>query len=171
MTGETRNMLFLEHQDLINRIIRRNRRLIAALWLETADVAQDLSIVMLLAIEKFDPLRCDSLPAFLMYKMQYAILDIRRRYKPHGMTGAKDARPEYAYIDKVSDTGIVWEIPAYDDTGIFEMSEFVSNLTEFERDTLKQKIDGYYLRKKIYTTAFVDMRSKYEQYSAAALSN
>jgi len=170
MTGETRNNLFLENQHLIGRIIKRNRRLIAALWLETADVAQDLSIVMLLAIEKFDPLRCNSLPAFLMYKMQYAILDIRRRHKPHGMTGAKDTRPEYAYIDKVSDTGIVWEIPTYDDTGIFEMSEFLGNLTEFERETLKQRVDGHYLRKKIYTAALADMRYSYEQYSAAALS-
>jgi len=172
MTSETRNQLFLQYQNLIGKTIRRNRRLIAALWLETEDVAQDLSIVMLLAIEKFDPLRSDSLPAFLVSKLQFAILDIRRRHKPYGMGGTKpDTRPEYTYLNKVSDSGMVCEIPSYDDTGTFEVSEFLSNLTEFERNTLNQKVGGYSLKKKSHTAALADMRCRFEQfYTTSALS-
>ncbi len=55
MTNHDRNKLFLQHKNLINITIRRNRRLIAALRLETDDVAQELSIKMLAAIDSFNP--------------------------------------------------------------------------------------------------------------------
>lgn len=92
--------LFEQHKNLINRTIRRNRPLLSALRLEDEDVAQQLSIAMLSAIRRFDPDRSESLAACIWYSLQYEVLNIKRRYKPHGVTGVpRGYRLEFLYLD------------------------------------------------------------------------
>lgn len=79
--------LYEEHKNLICRTIWRNRPLLAALRLENDDVAQQLSITMLSAIKKFDPNKSASLRVHIKHSLQYEILNMKRRHKPHGITG------------------------------------------------------------------------------------
>ena len=53
----TRNHIFMEHIDLINRTLRRHRLLLYALHLELDDVYQELAIAALQAIDTFDDRR------------------------------------------------------------------------------------------------------------------
>jgi RNA polymerase sigma factor (sigma-70 family) len=110
MLTESRNALFMQHQNLIYAAIARNRPLLTALRLETEDVAQDLAVSLMSAIEKFDPERSDSMATFLSYKLKYAILDMRRRHKPHGVTKlGPDERLQFLSVENID-----LEIPSYD---------------------------------------------------------
>lgn len=86
MDAITRNKIFMEHLDLINRTMRRNRLLLYALHLDPDDVYQELAIAALQAIDSFDAQRCDSVKVHIWAKLQYTILDMKRQYKPHGLT-------------------------------------------------------------------------------------
>ena len=70
----TRNHIFMEHIDLINRTLRRHRLLLYALHLELDDVYQKLAIAALQAIDTFDDRRCDSVSVHIWSKLQYAML-------------------------------------------------------------------------------------------------
>ena len=165
MTTYERNELFLQQQNLINITIRRNRRLIAALRLETEDVAQELSIKMLAAIDSFNPSRSPVIEAYILSQLQYCVLDLKRRFKPHGMTGVgQDVRPEYVYIDGISDSGITFEIPSHDDHSIVNISDFLDGLTEHERGTLNRKLEGRNTRTKQQTTVIADIRERLMEY-------
>jgi len=87
MDTNTRNELALSFENLAWWTIHRNENLLHALGLEYDDVFQDLMIAALAAVEGFDPERSESLFTHVRCKMQYAILDMRRAYKPGGMTG------------------------------------------------------------------------------------
>jgi DNA-directed RNA polymerase specialized sigma24 family protein len=165
MTTEQRNSIYTENQNLIDITIRRNRRLIAALGLDIEDVAQDLSIKMLSAIEKFDPARSESLEAHIICQLQYAILDMRRQHKPHGMSGVRQGScPEYVYIDKTSDNGAVFEIASHDDASIIEFAEVVASLSDSECEALKNKMAGHKPRKKQQTAALASVRDRFASY-------
>ena len=85
MDTMTRNHIFMENIDLINRTLRRHRLLLYALHLELDDVYQELAIAALQAIDTYDDRRCDSITVHIWAKLQYAVLTIKRRNKPHGI--------------------------------------------------------------------------------------
>lgn len=82
----TRNNIFMEHVDLINRTMRRHRLLLYALHLDRDDVYQELAIAALRAIDSFDPSRSDSVEVHIWAKLQYAVLNIKQKHKPYGLT-------------------------------------------------------------------------------------
>lgn len=86
MDNITRNNIFMENLDLINRTLRRHRLLLRALQLEQEDVYQELAVAALQAIDSFDARRSESITIHIWAKLQYAILTIKRRHKPCGMT-------------------------------------------------------------------------------------
>ena len=55
MDAITRNNIFIENMELINRTMHRHRLLLFALHLDRDDVYQELAIAALRAIESFDP--------------------------------------------------------------------------------------------------------------------
>lgn len=65
--------------------MHRHRLLLFALHLDRDDVYQELAIAALRAIESFDPSRSNSIKVHIWAKLQYAILDIKERHKPHGL--------------------------------------------------------------------------------------
>ena len=84
MDAITRNNIFIENMELINRTMHRHRLLLFALHLDRDDVYQELAIAALRAIESFDPSRSNSIKVHIWAKLQYAILDIKESLKPHG---------------------------------------------------------------------------------------
>lgn len=64
-----------------------------ALHLELDDVYQELAIAALQAIDTYDDRRCDSITVHIWAKLQYAVLTIKRRNKPHGIMACEGSAP------------------------------------------------------------------------------
>lgn len=141
-TLKSTNELYNEFKHLIDSTIKRNYRLLAALRLERKDVAQDLAIAMMSAIDKFDPSRSESLAMHIACSLQYEIFNMKQRFKPHGMTGVpQDTCVDFIYInDDRSD--YAYGLPSNDGKNMFESSELLSGLSENEDRVLKPKLKG-----------------------------
>jgi len=87
MTFTERNEIFMDNADMIRRVMRRNWPLICAMRLDWDDVYQELAIAALNAIDTFDPMRSECIQAHIWMKLQYAVLTIKRQYRPCGLTG------------------------------------------------------------------------------------
>ena len=93
MNFTERNDIFMDNEGMIWRVMRRNWPLISAMRLDRDDVYQELALAALNAIEAFDPMRSECIQAHIWMQLQYAILDIERRYKPCGLTCTGKQRP------------------------------------------------------------------------------
>jgi len=143
------------HEYLITAAVRRNRRLIKALRLETEDVYQDLMISMLKAIEQYDSMRSESISAYIFAKLQHAILDMKRRYKPGGITGIKNTRVSFVSIENYYGDGGTLDIPDEDgNIGAVDWYDILSALSQSEREALDMNMSGYTQRKKQCRTDF-----------------
>ena len=106
MDTMTRNQIFMENEEIITRVMRRNAPLLRALRLEWDDVYQELAVAMLNAINTFDPARSESLRAHIWMKLQYAVLDIKRRHSPHGMTAMGNSlSPQFYSVELAEEQG------------------------------------------------------------------
>lgn len=89
-----RNEIFMDNEGMIWRVMRRNWPLINAMRLDRDDVYQELALTALNAIETFDPMRSACIQAHIWMQLQYAVLTIKRQYRPCGLTGfGKQPRP------------------------------------------------------------------------------
>ena len=96
-----RNEIFMDNEGMIRRVMRRNWALICAMRLDWDDVYQELAMAALDAIDTFDPMRSECIQAHIWMKMQYAVLDIKRRYRPCGLTSFdKQRRPVVVSLDQ-----------------------------------------------------------------------
>ena len=87
-----RNEIFMDNEGMIRRVMRRNWALICAMRLDWDDVYQELAMAALSAIETFDPTRSECIQAHIWMKLQYAVLDIKRQYRPCGQIGRASCR-------------------------------------------------------------------------------
>lgn len=159
-----RNEFMVSHSYLIKRSIYRNMTLLKALGLETNDVYQELAIAMLKAIDGFDPRRSDSLAAHVTVKLQYAILKLKEVHKPCGLTGQKGKRVSFASIEGYYSDGRPLEIYFEDDFGEVEISEVFAILTADERETLCQRMEGIYHRKKYEQNTLISAQRKAKEF-------
>lgn len=156
--------LFEQHKNLIQKTIWRNRPLLSALHLEDEDVAQQLAIALLLAIRRFDPDRSESLTAYLRYSLQYEILNIKRRFKPHGVTGIPECRRvDFLYLDNVLTGDRAYELPSDDDISSLEVSELFERLTAEETEAVFLKVYGFPIRRKVHTAALNGAGRRYKE--------
>lgn len=95
-----RNEIFIDNEGMIWRVMRHNWPLISAMRLDRDDVYQELALAALNAIENFDPTRSACIQAHIWMQLQYAVLDIKRRYKPCGMTCTGHQRPVVVSLDQ-----------------------------------------------------------------------
>ena len=138
MDTMTRNHIFMENIDLINRTLRRHRLLLYALHLELDDVYQELAIAALQAIDTYDDRRCDS-------KLQYAVLTIKRRNKPHGIMACEGFAPGVLSLELSEDYGY----PAVAETGSDDdlirerrLRQALARLEPQERRAVLDYLDG-----------------------------
>lgn len=100
-----RNEIFMDNVGMIRRVMRRNWPLICAMRLDWDDVYQELAMAALSAIETFDPMRSECIQAHIWMKLQYAVLTIKRQYRPCGITGiGKQQRPVVVSLDQSEGT-------------------------------------------------------------------
>ena len=162
MTAQDMNALFEEHKDLITGTIKRNRRLLVALRLEDDDMAQELAIAMLAAIRGFDPVRSESLAAHITCRLQYAILNMKRNHRPHGLTGVPGGeRINFLYLNATRPNGGVCELPWVDDTSEVEVSELSNSLSTVEAEVISLREQGFQLKRKAHKEALAMARNKY----------
>jgi hypothetical protein len=154
--------LFEEHKSLIKSVIWKNHPLLAALHLDFEDVSQQLSITMLLAIRKFDPNRSESLAAHIRCSLQYEILNIKRRHKPHGVVGIpKDFRPEFRYLAGELPDGSAYELPVDDDMTAVEVSDLFGGLSEQEAEAVTLRLHGHPVRRKAHKAALEGVQRRF----------
>lgn len=165
-----RNDLFLQYEPVIRWTIKRNYALIQALCLDISDVYQDFCIAAMRAIDGFDPRKSDSLKTHLVCRLQYEVKNLKRRYKPYGMTGAQPAGVVFCSIDYQPDTTCRLKIPVEAPYDLVEFHEALDLLTLAERNAVEEKMQGSYQHKKqqraLLTTAAEKLSQYYEKNAA-----
>lgn len=82
----TRNAIVEANLHRIDKAIRRNRALIRAARMDRDDVYQQLAIRLIRAVDSFDPEK-GTLEQHIDAQLQYEILNCKRPYRLHGITG------------------------------------------------------------------------------------
>lgn len=170
MDVNVRNNLYFDYTDMIRRIMRRNRLLLYALRLEREDVFQKLSIVALMAIESFEPSRSDCLAAHVWMKLQYAVLTMKQRQSPGGLTGLKGARPVIYSVEYCEELRHPLTTPIYIDTtseSDIRLRKALSRLDPDERNIVLLYLDGYKPQRKKDKSTFISAIEKLKSYYTA----
>lgn len=160
----TRNEIFLENQGMIDRIIRRNRTLLYALRLDLEDVYQELAIAALKAIDSFDPVRSADIRAHIWMQLQYAILDMKARQKPSGLTALCGNRPTVVSVEYAEEQGIPMygQQPEQEPSLSPQLKQALSRLDESEREAVVRYLNGERPRKnKTFRSALGKLRGFY----------
>jgi len=181
MNQITRNNIFMENENLIKRTMRRNRLLLRALRLEEDDVYQELALAALRAIESFDPLRCDNIRIHIWAQLQYAVLDIKRRHKPHGLSAYDCFGPGVFSLDLSDESNHLVQtdpyLDAYEEDPVRErrLRQALSRLEPQEREVVILYLGGMEPTRKAqkddFTAAIEKLRAFYlaAQFAAGAL--
>ena len=158
-----RNKLFSEYINVLHWTIHKNRRLLRALHLENNDVFQELAIVMLKAIDGFDNTRSTSLFTHIICKLQYAVLNLRDHYKPHGITGIKRGQNVvFAYTDNDDFTLCSDWVDLAADCVI--ATDLLRSLSNEEREAVRIRLEGRRLRRKVQKAALLTAQEKIMSY-------
>jgi len=150
----TRNEIMINREYMVNAVIRRNRILLNALRIEADDAYQELYIAMLRALEGYDPTRSESLDAHIWVKLQYAVLDMKKRYKPCGITGTGGKRIMFVSVDYTYENGYAIDFPCEDDQSGIDLSDIFAALDSSEREALYMRMDGKYIKSKNQRKSF-----------------
>ena len=142
MTIEQRNSIFEEYRNLIHFTVRRHKSLREALRMDADDLAQELSISLLKAIEQYDPSRGAKPSTYYFKKLRYAVLNLwREQVREKRLANLYAASLTNPCGDgEVSETDIPDEVD-YDTPLLVE--EFMKTLSVRERSVLERKLDGY----------------------------
>lgn len=164
-----RNNIFLENEDLIRNTIRRHWPLIRALRLERDDVYQELAMAALAAIDAFDESRSNSIQAHIWMQLQYAILGLKRKHRPGGLTQFCQWRPVIVSLECVEGLGELLEKEQpMEDALSPELKKALSKLEPSERDAVIRYLNGGAPRRKAQirdlNTAFDKLRVYYVEH-------
>ena len=171
MDTTTRNDVFMENEDLILRVIKRNRLLLRALGLDQNDVYQDLAIAALDAIDSFDYRRSESIRAHIWMKLQYAVLDMKRRNKPYGMTGMGEPAPQFCSVELREELGYPIPAPTHEETDSLynsRLHQAMSRLKPQERAVVILYLDGAKPRRKAQIADFESAMEKLREFYLTA---
>ncbi len=137
------------YEDMIRHNMRRNYPLLRALRLELEDVYQDLALTAIQASRAFDPARSDSLEAHVWMQLQYAVLDMKQKYRPGGLTGLNGARPCLNSVEYDEERGFPLAAPEYSEpVSDLRLQRALSRLEPQERYTVVLYLEGGQPRRK-----------------------
>ena len=86
---QTRNAIVEAYLHCIDTVMRRNSCLIRAARMERDDVYQQLALRLIKAVDSFDPDK-GTLEQHIYAQLQYELLNCKRPYRMHGITGLPD---------------------------------------------------------------------------------
>lgn len=137
------------YEAMIRRIMRRNYPLLHALRLEMEDVYQDLALTAIQAARAFDPARSASLEAHVWMQLQYAVLDMKQKCRPSGLTGLGGDRPCIHSVEYDEERGFPLAAPEYSETvSDTRLRQALSRLEPQERQVVILYLEGECLRRK-----------------------
>lgn len=144
MNYTERNEIFMDNEGIIWRVMRRNWPLITAMRLDRDDVYQELALEALNAIETFDPMRSACIQAHIWMQLQYAVLNIKRQYKPCGLTCAGRQRPVVVSLDQSEGMDRFLAAESRDEIPELspQMRQALSRLDEAERKAVVRYLNG-----------------------------
>lgn len=161
----TRNDLFFDYNDMIRRIMRRNRLLLYALRLEQEDVYQELAMAALMAIDAFDPSRSSSMEVHVWMKLQYAMLTMKQQHKPGGLTGLRGLRPCLCSVEFEEELGHPLAAPTVSDAQeADQLQQALTRLAPEEREVVIRYLEGVrprWTKEKLYFAAALDKLKVY----------
>lgn len=168
MDTTTRNKIFLENEDLIKRVMNHNYPLLKAMRLEWDDVYQELAVAALNAINTFDPLRSSEIRAHIWVRLQYAILDIKRRHKTCGMTGTAVPQPQIYSVELSEEMGYPLPAPSCEGEDAIRnrrLHQVLAQLEPGEREVVILYLEGVRpkrrARKRDFNSALEKLRGFY----------
>ena len=129
-------------EDMIRRMMRRNYPLLQSLRLEMEDVYQDLALTAIQASRAFDPTRSASLEAHVWMQLQYAVLDMKQKYRPGGMTGLGDFRPRMISVEYDEERGFPLMAPEREPVPDLRLRQALSRLEPQERQVVVLYLNG-----------------------------
>lgn len=148
MLKEQRNEMLLGFEQVIHWVIARNMTLIGALGLERENVFQDLCVEAILALDRYDPERGASPVTYLVDMLQYAILNMKRTQRMHGMTGC-DHWQEISFVPlNMGFDGRCIDAPSKAPYELVELKLFLSEMPENQQRLIQERVSGKYHRKK-----------------------
>lgn len=160
MDIQVRNDLVMQYHSFVWQTIMRNRPLLLALNIETDDAYQELMLVVIDAIGKFDPMRCDCMDKYINVKLQHGVLDMKAKYKPHGIIGTADRRLACVMADGAESEYFVSSSENY----LAELADAFKLLTISERNAVNRSYAGFPLRTKEGKALLASGRTKLRLY-------
>jgi len=164
-----RNNYLVKYNNLIWWTIHQNRQLINALRLEEDDVYQDLVIAAIKALDNFNPAKSNSLFTHVAAKLQYEILHIKTRNKPHGVTGLKGKSVTFLSVERHYKNGQPMEISVEVDFGEAEISDAFAQLDSEEETVLRMHMDGECIRRKQQRESLLAAQEKLQNFYGRSL--
>jgi len=116
--------------------------MLAAMRMEAEDLKQELSICLLLAIERYDPTRGAKASTYFFTQLRYGVLKIWQAQVRKVRLANMHAVPLVCKNDDGEETtqDVPYEVD-YDTSLLVE--EFMETLSWREREVLSRKMDGY----------------------------
>ena len=142
MTIEQRNTIFSEYMKIIRFTVNRHRSMLKILRMDGDDLAQELAICLLKAIERYDASRGAKPSTYYFKSLRYGALKLWREQ----MRKIRLANLQAMSLIHSNEYGeeSALDIPFtvdYDDALMVE--EFLKTLSACERNTLAQKMHGH----------------------------
>ena len=142
MTITQRNIIFEEYMKIIRYTVNRHQSMLKILRMEGEDLAQELAICLLKAIERYDANRGAKPSTYYFKSLRYGVLNMWRE-QMRLIRLANVQAMSLTYADEHGEDSEL-EVPFivdYDDA--LMVKEFLQTLSECERNTLSQKMHGH----------------------------
>jgi DNA-directed RNA polymerase specialized sigma24 family protein len=142
MTIEQRNTIFAEYMKIIRFTVNRHHSMLQVLRMDGDDLAQELAICLLKAIERYDDSRGAKPSTYYFKALRYGVLQLWRE-QMRKIRVANLQASSLTCSDEYGEESTV-DVPYmvdYDDE--LMVQEFLQTLSEYERTTLVRKIQGH----------------------------
>lgn len=153
MQQKKRNEMLTGYENVIHWVMKRNLPLIQALRLEREDVFQDLCVEAIIALDRYDPNRGASCLTYLVDQLQYAVLNMKRKHKVHGMTGYDYREPVTFVPLNVDFDGRPLDAPSEEAYELVELQMFLSSIPEQQQTLITERVCGKCHRRKAENAA------------------
>lgn len=144
MTANARNAKFEEHLGLIDQVIHEHHGIIRSARLSKEDVRQDLSIMMLEALEEYDPKAGLSLETYISQELSYGIMNMVAPSKLYGVPWAPQQQPfQVVSLDSVNDNGKSMDVSILDERpACIWIQDEIASLPDAQRAAINKLLYG-----------------------------
>jgi DNA-directed RNA polymerase specialized sigma24 family protein len=142
MNIEQRNTIFADYMNIIRYTVNRHRSMMKVLRMDGDDLAQELAIYLLKAIERYDADRGAKQSTYYFNSLRYGVLQLwreqTRKIRLANLQAVSLTRSDEYGEESTLDVPFTVD---YDDS--LMVQEFLQTLSACERDTLARKMHGH----------------------------